>query len=59
MSMPDVFVDAAQYAPPHAPETWGELLGALDTPLAPQGLRVTAVRLAGVDEPAFRRASVG
>jgi hypothetical protein len=36
------------------PETWGDLLGALDRSLGRERRVVTAVRFDGVDEPSFR-----
>jgi hypothetical protein len=39
-----------------APETWGELLAAIDGRLATRHRLVTAVRFDGVDQPSFRGA---
>jgi hypothetical protein len=52
-----VVLNGEEYATPSSPGTWSELLTSLDRDLEPRGLLVTAVRVDGIDLPAFRDAS--
>jgi hypothetical protein len=56
--MPNVNVDGAPFSAGEGPETLGDLLTAVDERCARQGRIVTAIRLDGDDEPAFREAHV-
>lgn len=56
--MARILVNNAAHQPETAPETWGELLSALDQSLGAQGHVVTAARFDGVDEPSFRHGTL-
>ena len=52
--MAEVYIDDAKQAFAAIPGTWGDLLAIVDDHVSAQRLLVTAIRLDGVDEPAFR-----
>ena len=52
--MTEVYIDGVKQAIPAITGTWGDLLAILDDRVTAQHLLVTAVRLDGVEEPAFR-----
>ena len=52
--MPRLLLNDVEQSFENMPESWGELLEALEHRVAPQGEVVTAVRFDGVDEPTFR-----
>jgi hypothetical protein len=52
--MPEIFLDRRQQHFDSAPETWGDLLAALDAQAAAEGVILTVARFDGVDEPSFR-----
>jgi hypothetical protein len=54
----EVYIDDAKQAFGAIPGTWGDLLAVLDDRVSAQRLLVTAIRLDGVDEPAFRHPAV-
>jgi hypothetical protein len=56
--MPQVMLDAVPFSAGEGPETLGDLLAAVDERCGGQGRIVTAVRLEGDDEPAFREPQV-
>jgi hypothetical protein len=56
--MASVMVDGAPFSTGEGPETLGDLLAAVDGRCAGQGRIVTAIRLDGDDEPAFREPHV-
>jgi hypothetical protein len=56
--MPTLIVDGQRALIESTPKTLGELLAQADARCAPHGRIVTAVRIDGVDEPAFRELDV-
>jgi hypothetical protein len=52
--MARVVVNGIEWRHTELPDTWGDLLDALEADLTAKGTLVTAVRFDGVDEPTFR-----
>ena len=56
--MATVLLNGTAFVPPAPAPSWGPLLDAVDSHVAPTGEIVAAVRFDGVDEPGFRDAAV-
>ena len=56
--MTTVLLNGTAFVPPTPVPSWGPLLDAVDSHVAPTGEIVAAVRFDGVDEPGFRDAAV-
>lgn len=56
--MPEIYVNDVPQELGIEPETWGDLLSALDERAARAGVMLSGARFDGVDEPAFRDAAV-
>lgn len=56
--MTTVLLNGTAFLPPAPAPSWGPLLDAVDSHVAPTGEIVAAVRFDGVDEPGFRDAAV-
>ena len=56
--MATVLLNGSAFIPPTPVPSWGPLLDAVDSHVAPTGEIVAAVRFDGVDEPGFRDAAV-
>jgi hypothetical protein len=58
LPMPSVFVNDVAQELPNSAETWGDLLNTLDADAAQRGVILSATRFDGVEEPAFRAATL-